>query len=154
MNSQRSEYRSLAGGGEGGRRPPIPRRSAPPEETDDVKQSLLRYVDLGGMRVEEQIQREKLVEAVAIKEGVEDLRAVAEDFALLVEQQQEPLDAVRVNVTAALDSVAAGREQIAEASERNASSRKLFCFFPIFLTIVAIGSLVALFFKGKIYKNT
>nr|CCC96112.1 unnamed protein product [Trypanosoma congolense IL3000] len=151
MNTQRARPRQMGGGGDGVRRPLIPKRSGQPEEVGEQQQqqALVRQVDVSGMRVEEQLQRERLVEAVAIHEGLEDLREVTEEFMALLEEQQDPIDTIEARIEAALKDVREGRVQIVEATEKASKCQKLLCFFPAMLTIIAVLMLIALFVKGQ-----
>ncbi|KAG8342262.1 hypothetical protein ERJ75_001654900 [Trypanosoma vivax] len=148
MCAQRSDYRSLADAPAARRRPAIPRTTGRP--AGNLRQQLVEnQIDLSGLATEEQIQREKLLEAVAIEVNVVEIKEATEEFASLLEQQRTGLDRLCANVQGAMQSIGSGREELAVASSRQWCGRKLLCFLFFGTTLGLLFAVAMLLPKTK-----
>lgn len=146
-----SEYRKADGNGAGGgRRPPQRggnasnaeggRRQAPPAQgRGEKQQALMQYqsYDVSDLHVEEDIQNEKLKAANEIKEGLQDVRDVYDEFGRLVEHQQQGLNTMEQNVGSAVVHMQKGQEQLKGAKKEQTRSRKCMCILIGILVAVA-----------------
>lgn len=157
-----SEYRKVDDN-KGGRRPPprsnnnngdgsSNRRQAPPTRGAGERQAAQAYqqVDITDLRVEEDIQNEKLKAAREIKEGLQDVKDVYDEFGRLVEHQQAGLNEMEKNVGSATVNMQKGQEQLQGAKKEQTRSRKCMCILiGLLVAIVAVIIIVVVVVMKK-----
>ena len=99
--------------------------------------SLMQSYDVSDLGVEEDIQNEKLRAANEIKEGLQDVRDVYDEFGRLVEHQQQGLNEMEKNVGSAVVNMQKGQEQLKGAKKEQTRSRKCMCILIGILVAVA-----------------